>query len=277
MAHFKTWDSAGKNLVDSNYVTMGLIKSGYMVKITDAQRRARIALNNNNTEPVPYTDPVYGFTVTADTPLVFIAGRAVLQQIVRNGNSYTFWYAHASTSARYYVFDRMKDLGSGPAKLRLWTDVGVCTLDSGMPFLDINGAHIPPNPSVNAQGYGRGYAGAATQTGTATAIGGADPNHINASILMDSLSIAVGGDCAACLPWSRIMLHTDRFGGSAISAREGAFGQGGNLTFMMATEAGCTINGWVSSGYINMFYQIPTPRKPSVTYIDASTLPIPFG
>lgn len=277
MSFFRTWDAAGKNLVDSDYVTMGLIKSGYMQKITDAQRSARRALNNDTYDPVPYFDEVYGFTVIAETPLIYLAGRAVFQQVVRNGNSWTYWYAHASTAARFYVFDRMRDLGSGPAKLRLWTDANVCTLDSGMPFLDINGDLAPPAPNLNALGYGRGYSGATTQTGRATAGSGANPDHINNSILMDSFSVAVGGDCAVSLPWSRHVSHTDRFGGSVISALEGAFGENGNMVFMMATEAGCKINSWTSSGYINSFFNIARPRLPTATYIDASTLPIPFG
>jgi len=276
MAHFKTWDASGKNLVDSNYVTMGLIKSGYMTKITDAQRTYKQFINSDEYFPAPYYDAVHGFTVNAVSPVVFIAGQAVLQQIVRSGNSFTFWYGHASTSVRFYVFDQMQDRGVGPAKIRLWNEESICTLDSSQPFLDINGAMRPPIPAVSSyNGYviGRGYQGASTTTGS---VPGPWQNWVGASILKDSWSVYVGGDCAVSLPWSRVMFHTDRHGGSFISAREGAFGEGGNLVFMMATEAGAAVNAFPYIGTANAFFNIPSSRLPSVTYIDSSTLPIPY-
>lgn len=268
MAHFKTWDASGKNLVDSNYIAMGLVKSGYMVKLYDLQRKARPHFNSPDYEPVPYYDAVHGFTVTAQSPLVFIAGRGVLQQIQRSGNSFTFTYAHASTSTRFYVFDLMHDRGGAGAKMRLWDDLGVCTLDSSMPFLDIDGAATSPPPTG-----GRVYAGATTETGRSQG----NQSHENSSIVMDLYSVSVGGDCAACAPWNRGMFHWGLLGAFTFSAVDGAYGSGGDLVFIAATEAGCHINQVAPTGFPAQFYNIPSARLPTVTYINAATLPIPFG
>lgn len=265
MSFFRTWDEAGKNLVDSDFITYGLIRCGSMAKITDAYR---------NNGVLPYYDEVYGFTITgAISPIIFIAGRGVFQQVVRSGNSLTYWYAHASTSTRFYVFDQMRDLGAGPAKLRLWDIASVCTLDSMMPFMDINGKVIPPDPVLDSAGYGRGYAGATTISGSAN---GPNPDHGNATILMDLYAVPVGGDCAVNLTWSRYVSHSDKFGFYRFSALEGAYGEGANVVFIMATEAGCVVNDNVLTTP-NTFFDIARPRKPTAMYIDATTLPFPYS
>ncbi|WP_312537717.1 hypothetical protein [Stutzerimonas nitrititolerans] len=266
MGFFRTWDETGKNLVDSDYVTFGLIKSGYMTYLTSVERMQRIYQNNNDYYPTGVFDSIHGFSVTAEAPIVFVSGRAILQQIIRTGNTFTYWYAHASPSARYYVFDPMRDMGPGSAKMRLWDDVGVCTLDTAMPFMDIEGSRTATLPSkVNGVPDGwRGYAG-----GTTALL----PN----SSLLDLLSIPVGGDCAVSNQWSRAMFHTAGNPTVQISAKEGAYGEGGNLVFAMATEAGCHINPFHKAYFTWTFFDIPTARLPSASYIDASTLPLPFG
>ncbi|MDH1234497.1 hypothetical protein [Stutzerimonas stutzeri] len=269
MGFFRTWDETGKNLVDSDYVTFGLIKSGYMTYLTSVEQKRREFINNNTYYPTGIFDSIYGFTVTAEAPIVFVAGRAVLQQIVRTGNSFTYWYAHASASVRYYVFDLMRDRDPGPAKLRLWDDAGVCTLDTGMPFMDINGSAVAPPPSTFS-GVGRGYVGATT-----TVLG----EYGWGRSVMDTISFPATGDCAVSNQWSRAMFHATQDGTQRISAKEGAYGAGGRLVFAMATEAGCLIDPFFNPPHIVEygFFDIPTARLPSASYIDASTLPLPFG
>lgn len=265
-ARLRTFDDAGGLLVDSNYICLGLVKSGYMESLDSVQRYMQLYANSTQVGYYNKYDPIHGFSVRAVAPLVFVSGQSVFVGQTRVDDIVTFRFGGASTSVRYWVFDLMANRGSG-AKLRLRSEDGAVTYDSDQIPLQIIGQQIPTLPTSSTF-YNQPYSGGST---TASGSGGS-------TTVYGRWSIAVPGvaDAAVNLPWSRGAGHNE-YGrrGALFSALEGAYGSGGSVFFMFMTEPG---------GFYNPYYpdlertwlNVPTNRRPSAAIIDAAGLPFPY-
>lgn len=287
-AAFITRNTAAKTLTDSRYISMGLVKSGYMQPMGS---RSRMRLSGMNSNPgnldhynvISASDSIHGFTVNAICPVVFVAGRALFMDVVRSGMTLTYSYAHASTACRYYVFDLMSDRGPG-AKLKLRDRNGNITLDSTQLPLSIAAAVSPPlPPAVDGpfQGLGdRAYVGGAAVEKYSTGVSG------GFTVISEWRHRTGLVDCAVTNSWSRGMAHTSNDPwAESYSGREAAYGQGGDLVFIMGTDAGAIINpyfnqfnrpGWWIGSNRPTLFGIPVTRLPTATAIEANGLPIPF-
>lgn len=262
-------------VLDSQYVTLGLVKSGYMQDLGSWQRYRRTAINNPAMIPADGNfDPVHGFTVKAQAPLVFISGQGVFQNSSRSGEFETFYFAGASTSTRYYVYDLMSDRGAG-TKLRLRDISGRVTFDSEQIPLNVIGSVTPPGPSAynsTLLGYDSPYLG-----GTKFSYGGG-----NLATVGCTYSIYLGtGNYAASLPWGRGASHTaPESWTTSFGCSEGAYGNGNYITFIFYTDAGASFNSFYQGSFPGFspptFFLVPTDRVPSATFIEISQLPFPF-
>lgn len=267
MARLEIRDPANRVILNSDDIHLGLVRSGYLPLSRSIERMVRWELNDPRFYPSGILDLVRGVSVPSSTPLVFIRGKGVLQNIERAGGVSTYWYAHTTPNTMFYAFDKMSDRGGG-AKLQLFDASAVITLDSDQTFLNIKGSRTPP-PPIGPQGYV--YSGGASWDEPSS-------GHVYQASTFCEFSVNVGIPCAAAFPWARSMFHSDRNGNGLYGAREGCYGRGNELVFSAATEAGCHIND-VARGTagIGRFTDIPADRIPTAIYIDTRDYPFPYS
>ncbi|WP_256347086.1 hypothetical protein [Pseudomonas sp. D2002] len=290
----------GTLLFDTNNITYGLVKSGYMTFIETWRRRQ---FKGGNVDPnwggnwtestvsqsVAFSDVIYGFAVVnAKSPIVFLTGSGCLQGTKIIGNSMVFLYTNASANTKFYCFDLMQDAFVGRGYLKARKPDSSMSFNSLQPPLNIVSAiQAPPPIGTQATQYpipvgSKPYAGAVfareqIQTG---------PNfQVNIYTARVTMSIRPGIEYAAYLPWSRgcqIWVYgsnepynTFRYGGS-----EGCGGIVGGIQFMFGPAGGTPEDHPMVVTGTPMppsFSQVATDRLPTALAIETSGLPFPFN
>lgn len=286
----------GSVMFDTSKISYGLVKSGYLVDAgavnrlvcTSSACRADPNWGGNWTETGSYNDRVFSFAVTgAKAPIVFLSGSGVFIGTTVDGDTRTFKYMDATATTKFYCYDLMEDIGSGPA-IRTYTEDGLLTFNSRQPPLNVvrvvqaTGLGAEVNTSVRGW-YHTVYAGGYSERFNLRMIG---PYYFFSSV-RSSLNIPLPGlgECAAFIPWSRGMtgaFRIDANGTGSFSAEgagltEGCFGTATGVRFT------CTI-GRTSYGEYQptsvpadmCFRDIPTARLPSALVIQTVNLPFPF-
>jgi hypothetical protein len=297
MSNLLVYKDTGELLFDTNLISYGLIKSGYMVYLESWIRREY--LNNNqdpnngaNWSPVQvkydptYTDTLHGFTVWGwISPICFITGPGCLNGTRINGDgSMTFLYSNAGTSTKFFCFDLMADNLGGSTFLKTWDTTGRITFNSLQPPLNVVAAYQAPGPgSVDQFGrYKETYAGGYTQS--EPELGPASPwRRKRATSRVDIGLSAV--EYAVYLPWSRSVIFNDFndfngfFNASQYGGQEGAYGRFGGISFLFGASAGTTSGGLNTSGYSAgiSFSNLPTDRYPVALIIHTDNLIFPYN
>ena len=292
MTQLKVSKDNGQLLFDTNYITYGLVKSGYMVFINAWTRKvlksAQLDPNDGNnwtlttaSSSLNFADGMWGFTVTnAKSPIVFIVGSGTLNGTQVSGNNITFFYSNASTTTKFYCFDLMGDSIAGSPYLKTYNTSGIITFNSLQPALNIVAAVQAPTPGVLDQ-FGR-Y--------TTVYTGGYNFKRQNNQGQLvaqweSRVDITLGAfEYAACLPWSRSCGISDMTEGNAFShtmysGSEGAYGYTGGVSFIMGASGGTTNTNPNTSGYASpgSFFNLPTDRYPVALVIKTAGLPFPYN
>jgi hypothetical protein len=293
MSNLLVYKDTGELLFDTNLISYGLVKSGYMVYLQSWTRKflksAQLDPNQGDnwtlttaTSDQGAGDQIYGFTVyNAISPIVFITGSGCLVGSSVSGSSITFYYTNASTSTRFYCFDLMADTLAGSTFLKTWDTTGRITFNSLQPPLNVIAAIQAPGPGgTDAQGrYLTCYAGGYNVQREAQA------GSQYACKLDSRVDIAIGGDeYAAYLPWSRSVAINDLWGNNAFpyvaySGSEGVYGYAGGITFMFGATGGTTQSYPSVSGQTvpASFQNLPTDRYPVALVISTAGLIFPYN
>lgn len=286
----------GSVMFDTSKISYGLVKSGYLVDAggvnrlvcTTSQCRADPSWGGNWTETGNYGDRVFSFSVTGSkAPIVFLSGSGVFIGTTVVGDVRTFKYMDAAPTTKFFCFDLMEDIGTGPA-MRAFTDDGTLTFNSRQPPLNVvrvvqaTGIGAPVNSPV-AGWYHTVYAGGYSERFNFRIQNG----FYFYTCARSSLNIALPGlgECAAFIPWSRgatAAFRIDANGTGAYTAEgvnvtEGCFGTTTGVRFT------CTV-GRTSVGEYQptsvpadvCFRGIPTSRLPTALVIQTLNLPFPF-
>lgn len=292
MAGLNAYKDTGEILFDTNLISYGLVKSGYMSFLQGWTRRElrSMQLDPNDgsnwypsvaSDTTDFGDGLWGFTVyNAISPIVFITGSGCLNGTQLVGNAMTFFYSNASPSTKFYCFDLMADIFPGSTYLKTWDTSGRITFNSLQPPLNVVYAMQAPAPG-NVDRFGRHettYAGGSNRI-RQQSIGPARPQ-------VDSyVDIALWADeFAAYLPWSRSCGYNDflsnpyqtfhQYGG-----QEGVYGRYGGITFMFGASAGTTQIRPGNQGYSLpiSFSNLPTDRFPVALVISTTNLIFPYN
>lgn len=298
MAQLVVWKDTSEQLFDTNLISYGMIKSGYMTYIQSWTRREYLQNNQDpnwggNWSPVgiygdpSYTDTLHGFTVhNWISPIAFIVGAGCLNGTVINGDgSMTFLYSNASTATKFYCFDLMADNIPGSPYLKTWTNAGRITFNSLQPPLNVVAQVQAPGPGSTDQ-FGRyvtTYAGGYSQK--EAELGPASPYRRKRATSRVDIALSAGVEYAAYLPWSRSCTFNDLynfngFGGfSQYGAQEGAYGRVGGISFMFGASAGTTNAAPSVAGYSAPFslQNLPTDRYPVALVVATSNLVFPYN
>jgi hypothetical protein len=292
MAQLRAYKDNATLLFDTNYISYGLVKSGYMSFLQSWSRKILRSIQLDPNEGSNWTtttatsdpgvgDQIYGFTVfNPVSPIVFITGTGCLVGSAVVGNSITFYYTNADANTRYYCFDWMADNIAGSPYLKTYDATGHITFNSLQPPLNIVAAIQAPGPGPTDQ-YGR-Y--------TTCYAGGYNVKRANGQGAMGAkidsrVDLALGAEeYAAYLPWSRSVGISDMTSGNAFphtsySGSEGAYGYYGGIGFMFGATGGTTqaypsTVGWALP---SSFFQLPTDRYPVALVIRTASYPFPYN
>jgi hypothetical protein len=274
MPYLKVKKEDGSLLFDTEKITYGLLKSGYLTatepwyrkKLRSAQLNPGHGSSwvDNPNQP----DPQWAFTVeNSVSPILFIVGDGCLNGTSVSGATRTYIFGNASAGTKVYAFDIMRDIGY-PPRLRTWLDSGQLTFNSFMPPLNIAFTVQPP-------GLGNSSGGAAVKTAYAgghnqTMQGGYTP------IQYSHYTIPLGNEeFASHLTFSRTGAVVPDSGTSGCSVLEGAGGYAGGVKFMFGPAGGSTVT--LTGGQYYGYYGIPVDRMPTALVIRTANLPFPFG
>lgn len=292
MAQLRVFKDNGTMLFDTNLITYGLVKSGYMVYINSWTRKtlrsAQLDPNNgaNWTQTVAtagtsFADSVYGFTIqNPQSPIVFITGSGCLAGTGITGNSMTFYYTSADANTRFYCFDLMSDTITGSPYLKTYNTSGRITFNSLQPPINVVAAiQAPPPGQLDVYGrYLTTYVNGANRVRQVPS--GAEVNKIDSYV-----NVALSNEeYAAYLPFSRTCSTYDFLsGGTGLAAyyslSEGVYGYNGGITFMFGAAGGTTKSNPSVAGWTTpiSFENIPTDRYPIALVIRTSSYPFPYN
>jgi len=294
MSSLKVWKDTGVLLFDTDKITYGLVKSGYMTYLQSWTRKALISstLDPNNgsswtqttaTAGTAQADSMYGFTVyNALSPIVFIVGTGCLNGTSVSGNAMTFYYANADANTKFYCFDLMSDNIAGSPYLKTFDTTGRITFNSLQPPLNVATAVQAPGPGATDM-YGRyvtTYAGGYNVRRQVSS--GQEVAKIDSRV---DIALVAGVEFAAFLPWSRtctindIAVGTNVFPFTQYGGSEGAYGRVGGMSFLFGAAGGTTQAYPNSSGYTatTSYVNIPTDRYPIALLIATTNYPFPFN
>lgn len=291
---FEAYKSDGTLLFDTDRISYGLVKSGYLQLIERWPQKYLASIQLDPTDGGNYRndalpgEPIFGITIhNFRSPIVFLVGDGSPTGEVTSGSTKTLLFVGASTSTKAYVFDLMFDGGAITGMKCYRESDGVLTFNSGQPPLNIIGAISPPAltpPSSSPQFPGfRG-----------TPYSGGYNVHPGALISSDYPQIKGFGDVvlgsgefAACITFTRSagVCYGYNMGPPAGSnsggrnyyygAQEGAFGIQGGVRFMFCKSAATTRVQFSNQG--SFWFDIPTDRVPQALVIKTASYPFPFN
>lgn len=297
MANLQAYKDTGELLFDTNLISYGLVKSGYLTYIESWTRKT---LRSSQLDPndggnwtktvatpgTDFADQVYGFTVyNTISPIVFITGSGTLAGTAFSGNAITFYYANAPANTKFYCFDLMADNMAGSTYLKTYDTTGRITFNSLQPPLNVVAAIQAP-PYVGAQDAQY------PQLHSVAYVGGYYYQQ-QAAVLRDKpqltykvdIPLVSGVEYAAYLPWSRGCKIWDTWSTNLrpcyqYDGVEGCGGYVGGIRFMFGPSAG-TPEAYPTVGPgIPMpppFYQVAIDRYPVALVIKTANLPFPFN
>ncbi|MNO89803.1 hypothetical protein D3C76_812970 [compost metagenome] len=291
-AGLKVYKENGQLLFDTEKITYGLLKSGYLSFQLNwprlQHRSAQLPPNEGSSwAESSIVDAIHGFSVTgAVAPMVFITGSGISCGSSKSGDTTTFYFIGASPSTKFYYFDTMRNTLNG-AGLKCYDESGALTFNSlqyPLNIVDTISAPAPPTPTVwnGIKMYGVPFAGA---TKSATRFIDSGLYYCVASVF-----IAVGsGEFAASTTFSRSFgqgsmdnMSSPGTSGSPFPARgamqahmDGAYGATGGIYFMACDAARTTM--LYSTTAAGSYFDIPTDRYPQALVIKTDDLPFPFN
>jgi hypothetical protein len=278
----------GSVLFDTQYITHGLVKSGYLQADETWPRRYLRSINLDPNAGSSYDDSTRAgdqmFSITvgnAVNPICFIVGKGCLQGTARTANTVKFFYSGGDTNTKAYVFDLMNDNVAGNKPwLKTRRADGSISFNSLQVPLNILYTIQAPAPAALDQ-YGRytgPYSGGAWQT-VRFQTAAVDPQ---AHYVVD-VGLPGGVEYAAFLNFSRGC--TGYWSGNltgvnpqTVDMSEGAYGRVGGMSFMFG-PAGAGIDaafGGIMSvpGSVGALI---TDRYPIALVIATTVLPFPYG
>ena len=273
----------GSLLFDTNLITHGLVKSGYL---QPDEIWYRYYLNGINVDPnlrsswtqgTSGGDQMFSITVqNAVNPICFIVGKGTLQGTARSGNTVKFYYAAASTNTKIYVFDLMNDTAPGnPPWLKARRSDGSISFNSMQVPLNIAYAIGAPAPSeLDRFGHRQPYDGCRWDFIRA--------DGTNSSMVWDAVAdipLEANVEFAAFINFTRGC--SGWFTENAlrlIGMSEGAYGRVGGISYMFSmagettdqrantnTIPGCSVAG------------LGTDLYPTALVVRTANLPFPYN
>lgn len=275
-AGLRVFKEDGSPLFDTEKITYGLLKSGYLSLQASWPRLKLRSAQLNPTDPASWAetspvDQIHGFVVTgAVAPIVFISGPGNTAGSSKSGDTTTFLFVGASTATKFYYFDTMRNTLTG-AGLKCFDESGALTFNSLQHPLNIIAAVQPPPPG-GAIAPGSPWRNL-PHSGGSNINAGYNPGP-SATV---TVAVPGGGDLAASINFTRgcTLWGVGAYPYTA-AASEGAYGTSGGVIFRfrLATRTTEAPGGATSN---TLWANIPTDRYPTALVIRTENLPFPFN
>jgi hypothetical protein len=277
----------GSLLFDTQYISHGLIKSGYLQADGEWYRFVLRGINvdpnlrssYNQVQPPSPGERMHSITVAgAVNPICFLVGKGTLQGTQRSGNTFKFYYASASTATKAYIFDLMNDNVQGTLPfLKCRRPDGSISFNSLQVPLNVAYSMQAPAPSdLDRYNKRQPYAGCRWEyVGWSNGSGRSDGWDAVIDIPLESnveyasfLNFSRGCDSWFTDPTLTILGVSEgsygRVGG--ISFMFGPAGETTNITANTNQVPGCSVAGLPADG-----------NYPVALVVRTANLPFPFG
>jgi hypothetical protein len=274
----------GNVLLDTNYITHGLVKSGYLQADEGWSRYVIKGINvdpnlGTSWNPTSVLELMFSITVpNAQSPICFIVGPGYLQGSTRIGSSVKFIFAGASASTKAYVFDLMGDnIAGSPPWLKCRNQQGAVTFNSLQVPLNIAGNPQAPGPGPldRFSRYTTAYNG-----GVWNVVQDANASRLAIRTNTVDIAFSAGVEYAASITFTRACrgYWTNVNGGQFdVGMSEGAYGRVGGITWIFGPAGGTTQGAGGSYTAEPSAYNLPTDRYPTALVITTGNLPFPFN
>ncbi len=276
----------GSLLFDTQYISHGLIKSGYLQADGEWYRFVLRSVTSDPNQRSSYDqlqppfpgERMYSITVTgAVNPICFLVGKGTLQGTQRSGSTFKFYYASASTSTKAYIFDLMNDSATGsPPFLKCRRADGSISFNSLQVPLNVAFSIQAPAPSaLDRFGKRQPYAGCRWDyVGWSNSSGRSDGWDAVIDIPLEA-----NVEYASFLNFSRGCDNwfTDPTL-TILGVSEGSYGRVGGISFMFgpagettnvrantSQEPGCSVAG------------LPDGNYPTALVVRTANLPFPYN
>jgi hypothetical protein len=279
----------GSVLFDTQYITHGLVKSGYLQPDETWGRYYLRSINLDPNDGASYTQSTTGgdqmFSITvgnAVNPICFIVGKGCLQGTARSGNTVKFFYNGGDTSTKAYVFDLMNDnvAGSKPWLKTRRADGSISFNSLQVPLNILYTVQTPAPAELDQYGRYKGpYAGGAWQS----IVLQSQQSPLAIAHYVVDIALPGGVEYAAFLNYSRGATGywaPDLTGVNPqiVSMSEGAYGRVGGMSFMFGPAGGGTnLNNGGLMSIPGSMGPLITDRYPLALVIATTVLPFPYG
>ncbi|MDD1150415.1 hypothetical protein M5G25_19225 [Pseudomonas sp. TNT2022 ID357] len=257
-AQFKLYNESGGTLIDSNLISYGLVKSGFMI----ANGYYEVGYNEGDGYWPTYWDdvPIHAVRVTGIQPIVFCVGRSILTYVDRVGNDWVFNYIGADTSVRFYAYDLMREPNNDAVRFRLWKEDGSISFNSKQwPLNIIESVQVPYPPE---------YPGSNYETWTRS--------YNNNRIYAANLPFSRGARVWAGAP-ERIGMLVEGYIYEGLVVEGGWGGTGAAYAgFYIDPNIYPAIYVVGTGGKVNSYNRVYTAHMPKLAVVDVTELPFPY-
>lgn len=282
-AGFQVFKADGSLLFDIDYISYGLIKSGYLNLV---DRWGRYYIRSIQLPPTSESswiyrsllDPICGITVTgAISPIVFLVGDGKPCGESVSGDTRTLYFQGCRPNTKAFVFDLMRDVGERTG-MECYNAAGKVSFTTGMPPLNIIATVNPP--AINTPIAGNSDVRWTPYVGGTNESSGREWSAGDYIQPKGVVFVPVAaGELAACLTFSRSCgLYEGRditgAGLYQLGANEGCGGASGGVRFFFSPAVATTSAEYGSTS--TTWFDIPTDRQPQALVIRASDYPFPF-
>ncbi|PVZ19913.1 MULTISPECIES: hypothetical protein [unclassified Pseudomonas] len=271
-----------ETIIDTDYINYGLIASGNLVYRETWYGKTKPYINSDpNLESswqstTYYADAIYEFSAEkCIAPIIYVVGQAFLEGTERSGSRFTWLFSGAGSGVKIFVFDQMREAGTGPALIFRNTD-NVVTFNSRQAPLNVRGSVTAPGvPGLAPEGHPRGAL--AAYIGGSTMVTWESP--IFHAITWIDMPTGLTGEVAANIAFTRaaqVWGGTDVDPRNAHSVSEFAYGNGNNVRFAFRSVAGAYVNNQVASNVVYTQFSNVPGILPAATFISTAGLQFPF-
>lgn len=299
-AGFQAYKEDGTPLFDTNYLTYGLLASGFLTFQYMGTRWTLASAHLDPTDPGNYREsgpevPIFGISVAnAIAPICFIEGQGAEMPASTVGNITTFYFQSSGPNTRAYIFDVMRDFQI-QAGIKTFRDTPTNELTFNSRLIPMDVDHVvgfPPvpqpwgsNPRLTIGPFEGGSFAWTRPSGYGDPIAaslfgckrfwGLNAAYRYAAHITFSRSYGLGKQDRMGTP---IEAGADRGYSfvSSSSAMDGAYGVQGGFYFFsvnIANEAMVPTNNFGVTSY----WDVPRNRIPDVLVVRSDILPFPYS
>ncbi|MFJ3121032.1 hypothetical protein ACIPI6_31395 [Pseudomonas protegens] len=264
-SEFKLYrEEDGEVLIDSNFISYGLVKSGLVKKI--GQWNVPYRDGDGPWPDYSYMMDMWEARVRGVIPVLFMHGRAILISINKGAlnDEWVYIFAGCTPETRFYAYDYMREANDQPVRFRLWDEEGNISFNSKQwPLNVFDTVQLPGNSQSNSFSP---YDG-----------GNSDGTYVkrysNERLYAGYIPFNRSAECGCVNNSEVIQAHAEYL----ITCIEGGWGiKGAGVAGFHSDPNVYPFNDAISTGRLDFWQRVYLAAIPKLVVVDVTDLPFPF-